>query len=257
MAAMTDEFTEKASETKPHVMICEGTRIEGEDQFRSNSEEQVFEASKAVISRTKGLGLTSFYGRDIDRIRTFHAVARETGRTFVVSAKVASILKALASDPKLNTASLLKDALVYLRRKATYYRYETEFEDASVDYEYVRKHQAELVLNLDWANLAELIDIKPRRGGCYIHSLSEPFNEEGEAELRVLRNWLQHFGLRLCQCHASGHAPLKDLEKIALRIRAETVIPVHTEKPRRFKAVLGESSKLRLPRYGRPFTLPD
>lgn len=256
MAAMTEEFTEKASQTRPDAMICEGTRIEGADLFRSNSEEAVFKASKAIVSRTRGLVLTSFYGRDIDRIRTFHDLARRTGRTFVVSAKVAYILKALTSDPKLGTARILKDALVYLRRKATYYRYETEFQEASVDYDYVRKHQPELVLNLDWANLTELIDIRPQPGGCYIHSMSEPFDEEGEAELRVLRNWTQHFGLRLHQCHASGHAPLKDLAHLTSKIRARTLIPIHTEKPEHFKTILSPGSRLELPRYAKTIKLP-
>ncbi|MEM2904448.1 MAG: MBL fold metallo-hydrolase [Candidatus Bathyarchaeia archaeon] len=255
LAAMTDEFLERASQAKPDLLICEGTRVEGADQFQSNSEGEVFNRSRGVVSRTKGLVLTSFYGRDIDRVRTLHNVANKTGRTFVVSAKVAFILKALASDPKLRTGDMLKDALVYLRRKATYYRYEKEFAGASVDYEHVQKRQSELMLNLDWANLTELIDIKPRPGGCYIHSMSEPFNEEGEAELRILRNWTRHFGLRLHQCHASGHASPQDLKKIATEIRAQTVFPIHTEKPHRFRDLLAGKSRLRLPQYGKPITI--
>ena len=51
-----------------------------------------------------------------------------------------------------------------------------------------------------------MIDIKPQSGGAYIHSSSEAFNEEGEEEEEVIKNWIQHFEFSYNQIHASGHA---------------------------------------------------
>jgi len=63
-------------------------------------------------------------------------------------------------------------------------------------YEFVRKNQSKLVMDLDFYQFAELIDIKPSPGSQFIHSMSEPFSEE-DIEDQVMHNWLDHFKMRL------------------------------------------------------------
>ncbi len=52
---------------------------------------------------------------------------------------------------------------------------------------YVRENQRKLIMDLDFYQFAELIDIKPERGSPFIHSMSEPFSEE-DIEDEVLHN---------------------------------------------------------------------
>lgn len=73
-----------------------------------------------------------------------------------------------------------------------------------VDCKYVRKNQRKLIMDLDFFQFAELIDIKPEEGSHFIHSMSEPFSEE-DIEDQVMHNWLNHFKMHFHQVHASGH----------------------------------------------------
>jgi mRNA degradation ribonuclease J1/J2 len=59
-----------------------------------------------------------------------------------------------------------------------------------------------------------LIDMKPEPGGRYIHSASEPCNEEQEISQERINAWMDHFGMYKFQCHCSGHARSRDLLQI-------------------------------------------
>ena len=102
----------------------------------------------------------------------------------------------------------------------------------------------------------ELIDIKPDRGGTYIHAATEAFNEEGEQEEEVIKNWLAHLGFSYHQLHASGHAPLSKVEGLVSRVRSKKVVPVHTENPGLFKRFKqAKSQRIEVPRKGRPISV--
>ena len=53
--------------------------------------------------------------------------------------------------------------------------------------------------------------MKPKSGGLYLHSASEPFNEEGQLDYKRVDLWLEHFGLNRVQSHCSGHSKGQDL----------------------------------------------
>ena len=76
-----------------------------------------------------------------------------------------------------------------------------------------------------------LIDMKPKPGAIYIHSASEPYNEEQELSQERINAWTEHFDMRKFQCHCSGHARGKDLLQIVEEINAKSVYPVHTVHP--------------------------
>jgi len=90
---------------------------------------------------------------------------------------------------------------------------------------------------LDFNHLAELIDIRPR-GGHFIHSTTEPFDEEGEMQMDVLQNWLRHFNLTLHHPHSSGHASSSALRSMVTGVKPKHLLPIHTEESTRFKDLL-------------------
>jgi ribonuclease J len=131
--------------------------------------------------------------------------------------------------------------LVYYKRKRSgnfddsdYYLWERKFLDKMVTYDYVRKHQRNLIMDLDFTQFAELIDIKPKRGSHFIHSMSEPFSEE-DIEDRVMDNWMEYFKLNFHQIHASGHINKKQLIDMLGTINAKQIFPVHTENQKLFQ----------------------
>ena len=87
-------------------------------------------------------------------------------------------------------------------------------------------------------SFTSLIDIKPRPGAIYIHSASEPYNEEQVMSQERADNWLEHFGMVKHQCHCSGHARGQDLLEAVSEINAKTLYPIHTEHPEAYRSVV-------------------
>ncbi|HMF33941.1 MAG TPA: MBL fold metallo-hydrolase RNA specificity domain-containing protein, partial [Candidatus Lokiarchaeia archaeon] len=191
----------------------------------------------------------TFYGRDIDRIKTYHDLAQQHNRQFVVSLKVAHMLQALqAEQGHITVPDPLNDPnmLIYGREMTRHFNWEKPFLDAVVDAQYVHDHQNELILHLDFTQFGELIDIQPDPGTLYVNSLSEPFQEE-DLEDKVKDNWMEFFHMDRHQAHASGHAPMQEIFDIVNEINPQVVIPVHTEHPEMFAD--GVSVRVNLPEY--------
>lgn len=76
-----------------------------------------------------------------------------------------------------------------------------------------------------------------KAGARYIHSASEPYNEEQELSQDRINAWINHFGMHKFQSHCSGHARGQDLINAVSEINAKTVFPVHTEHPDTYKKI--------------------
>ena len=194
-----------------------------------------------MVGETKSLVFSTFRGNDVDRVNTFFDACQATGRRLVVSMKVALLLEKLTADRRLRVPRVGRDVDVYLRRKkkgkfddSDYYAWERPFISKGLTAEDIRKKQKKVFLHLEAWNFPELIDIKPDRGGTYIHAATEAFNEEGEKEETLIRNWVEHVGFRYTQLHASGHAPGSEVGELVRDISAKKVVPIHTEHPELF-----------------------
>lgn len=97
-----------------------------------------------------------------------------------------------------------------------------------------------------------LIDMKPKSGARYIHSASEPYNEEQELSLDRIDAWIEHFGMNKFQSHCSGHARGSHLLEAVSEIGARTLYPVHTEHPELYRKV---SKNLVLVEEGKKYKL--
>ena len=239
--SMTRDFVDSARQEKPKLLLTEGTRVGPGGDAANMSETAVKKEALKMVGRTKSLVFSTFRGNDIDRVNTFFDACQATGRRLVVSMKVAVLLKKLTADKGLRVPRVGKDVDVYLRRKKTgkfddsdYYAWERPFVAKGLTAEDIRKRQGEVFLHLEAWNFPELIDIKPDRGGTYIHAATEAFNEEGEREETLIRNWVEHVGFRYTQLHASGHAPGSEVGELVRGISAKKVVPIHTEYPELF-----------------------
>ncbi len=255
---MTGDFLEAAVAARPAALITEGTRMAPKEVRKDLTEAQVRKKSTDVMANAgKHLVTATFYPRDIDRMRTMYLAATESGREFITSSRTAYLLRALERDTGLHFPQVFRDygAKAYFRNLKQSTRWETrlrdELGDRAVDAEYVRSHQNESVLQLDFPHMAELVDVDPASGGEFIHSKSEPF-EENDLEEKILHRWLERFGLRYQQLHASGHLSRPELETMVGDINANQVIPVHTEHPDLF---VGLAGTVTLPRAGEPIPI--
>jgi ribonuclease J len=237
---MTREFLERARDEKLEMLLCEGTKIK--EQEKGLSEEQVYRKVKEIINGTKNLVFVNFPLKDVDRLNSFFRACQDCGRELAIPTKLAYLLKELENDKNLQIPRL-KDLKIYLH-KANWGLYSPEdynsWEKQFFNYECVTgddvsKKQNKYVVFMDFYDLKELINIKPKDDSTYIFSTSEPHDEEQLIDFNRLNNWIKHFGLRFYTAHASGHASAEEIKEIVKEIDAKKVVPIHTEHPLMFK----------------------
>lgn len=268
---LTRRFVERATEARPMALICEGTRIEEKESL---TEQDVQQGAGKVVQDTRNLVIVNYPWKDIERMRSFYEVARSSGRRLAISLKQAYLLKKLegtnAQAPSLNDENIA----IYIDRKdwglitkphyprniveQDYESWEREFLDYPnrVTCEDIHRHQADFIIRIDFFDLADLIDIRPAQGSCYIRSVTEPLDEEAEIELWRVENWLKHFGLYpYHQIHASGHASGPEIKKLIEDINPKLVFPIHTEKPERFRDIVPKGTRVIVPERGREYKI--
>jgi ribonuclease J len=244
---LTKDFVAEASEEKkPDLMLCEGTRI---NEAAYHTEKDVYDSCKFFVAQARTPPVFADYSyKDIDRFTTFYKIARETDRSLLVGIRAARYLQALGmSDQRLEIPKIDDGNLgIYRPRELRCAPDDKEFYEkhsnvwTSTD---VKEKESQVILSMSSYTADELIDIKPA-GGLYIHSTSEPFNEEGEIDEERARRWLANYGLKSVHCHCSGHASGIELANIVNQIDPKTLIPIHTEEPGLYPILFGDKVKI-------------
>jgi ribonuclease J len=91
------------------------------------------------------------------------------------------------------------------------------------------------LFTMTYWNMTDLFDVFPDRStasGLYIHSQTQPFNDDLELVMFKLKRWIDAFHLSgPHHTHVSGHASPATLEEVLERLRPKTMVPVHSESP--------------------------
>jgi ribonuclease J len=257
---MTEEFIEKACESEPVAMICEGTRMAATERRKNHSEQQVKQGSNEIVSDTGKIVFVTRYSRDMDRFRSLYNVAKENNRNFIISTRDAYLLSKLVDDKRLDLPDPVKAETirVYYKRKKSgehnekdYYVWERPFLEKKVTWQDVHDNQSEFLMDLNFYQFGELIDIRPEAGSHFIHSMSEPFSEE-DIEDEVMHNWLSHFDMNFHQLHASGHMNREQIVERIGRVKPKRVFPIHTENPNLFAETCSNVQKIK---RGKSYTI--
>lgn len=257
-ADLTRDFIEQARVAKPDLMLCEGTRI---NESSVQKENDVFRTCLEFISQAKDSFVFADYSyKDIDRFMTFYNIAKSISRKVVINGRLARYLDALSKNSSLNIPKIDDETVVVYKpryRSGRYSESDYDKQDGEIfsrgvnvwTSEDIQKAQSKVIMTLGSNHIEELIDIRPSKG-VYLHSQSEPFNEEGEIDEERMNNWIDLFGLVRLHAHCSGHAPASDLNYIINEIGPKTLIPIHTEHPELFVAF--HSSRVRLAEPAKP-----
>jgi len=208
-ADMTDDFAAAAKQAKPIAMITEGTRI---DKKKTNeSEQKIYHDSKQKIRQCSTLSIVDFNFKDIDRFTTFYKMAKDLGKILVINFKHACFLEQYGHDKKLKVPSINDPNLALLKPKRltgtyidedytdTYIKKRLHYKNIVTAAD-ITKNPSKHMIILNFWYFSDLIDLKPKNG-LYIHSLSEPFNEEMEISYDRMKNWLRHFDIEFFQSH--------------------------------------------------------
>jgi hypothetical protein len=91
------------------------------------------------------------------------------------------------------------------------------------------------LFTLSYWNMTDLFDVFPDRStarGLYIHSQTQPFNDDLELVMFKLKRWIDAFHLTgPVHTHVSGHADEKTIQGILEQLKPKTLVPVHSEQP--------------------------
>lgn len=233
---MTDDLVEAAKIERPAAVVTEATNMTGASV---SSENEVESKLSNITTESQGILLAEFAYADVDRLNSFYRVAKKNGRCLIVSLKQAYLLNALRVDKGLSLPGLNDDnILVFRKSKKRYDKWESsilqQYSSKVVDVFEVSKRQCKAILALSFYDLEELVNIRPEPGSCYVLSSSEPFNEEMEIDSEKLLNWLTHYGLPQYHVHVSGHVMPLQLRSALKEMKAQRVIPIHTENAKLF-----------------------
>jgi ribonuclease J len=182
----------------------------------------------------------------------------------VISFKHACFLERYHKDKKIKSPdSKEKDILILKSKRLTGTYIDKDYTDSYIKKrlhypniitaEDITKDPSKYMIVLNFWYFNSLVDLKPN-GGKYIHSLSEPFNEEMEISFDRMKAWLDHFQLKFVQSHCSGHINGTDLRKMIKTIRPKTLFPIHTEHPNMFEK---SSMDVRIVQEGKKYSLAD
>lgn len=277
---LSEAFRDAITGLRPNALIIEGTRVE---ETTLDKESLVDENIRDTVSQCPALAMVGFAWKDTTRFLTLKNVAEETGRTLVISPKLAYTLNKLriCGMTEIPEVEATNNIQVYLKRKGSMLYSEGDYvltkydagysvtwdktDPSTIDLSHynhritalkIRENPEQYILHLSYYELNELVDLEPEVGSIYIRASSEPFDEEAMLDEKRMIQWFTHFGVnsandhRPIQIHASGHMSHSDISDLIERTDPRVVFPVHTEKPEDFLAI---SDRTRLPEIGRTF----
>ncbi|NHJ33183.1 MAG: hypothetical protein FK732_09990 [Asgard group archaeon] len=226
------------------------------------SEAKVYADSKKEILKNQGLSIVDFNFKDVDRFRTFYQIAKDTNKQLVISFKHACFLDRYCEDELLNVPNCCGEGLNLFKPKRITGTYDNgDYSDKYIKRrighpnvltaEEITKSPNDYMIVLNFWYFNTLVDLNPKNS-LYIHSLSEPFNEEMEISAERMRNWMNYFDMRIVQSHCSGHMNGNDLKKLIEKINPKLLFPIHTEKPGIFRSL---SAKTKMVKYGKSYSL--
>lgn len=283
-ADASERFVRRLEARAPDVLVMEGTRLqEGgettklapvtEAQVRSNCEARVREAEGRFV-------VADFGPRNVERLVSFREIAQATGRELVLTPKDAYLLHLLhCVDPRV-PVDLGPGGLRIFDEPTT--RGESPWQEtvsqaypsAVVTPAEISARPGRYILAFSLHDANDLIDLrKATPGGLWLYSSSEAHGEEQEFDFLRLQAWIDWAGMRAVGFrfvpgrrgrpevtfdhpddvghHASGHAPEAELLEMVRRANPRYLIPVHTQQPRRYDALLkGLRTEVLHPRPG-------
>jgi len=84
------------------------------------------------------------------------------------------------------------------------------------------------------------IDVDSARcldGTCLVYSMWDGYLTDKKT--KPFLEWFKGRGIRMYKCHTSGHASVRDLQRLRKAFAGAVVCPIHTREPMAFKQLFG------------------
>ena len=221
------------------VLLMEGSTIgrTGEDN-EYPTEAELEKRFEQLFAEANGLSLVWCSGQNIDRIVTIYRAARHVDKQLVVDMYTASVLRAIG-NPKLPQPGFAGFRVFLpwtqkqtIRRKKVF-DLAASFKTARIYPENLAGEAGESVMLFRPSMGKDLQEAECLAGARMIYSLWGGYLKEDRQQ--GFLTWLERHGIPMTHCHTSGHAPIKDLKRLAKAIAPRILVPIHSSEPGRFK----------------------
>jgi ribonuclease J len=190
-----------------------------------------------TFTTTPGIVLAMYSAQNIDRLVTLFRACRQSGRHLVLDLYTASIATATGNMniPQPGFDNLL----VYVPfRQRIQVKESREFDRVGgikavrIFPEELAARSQELVLTFRASMMSEIEKAHCLTGASVVWSMWPGYLEQ-PGQKRLLSFFERH-GIPLVIHHASGHAYLPDLQRLAKAIASARIVPIHSFAPDRF-----------------------
>jgi ribonuclease J len=221
------------------VLLCEGTHIRREQEMEEapRSEIDVEMSLAETMNETAGAVCVISSAQNIDRLVTVYRACKRAGRTLVTDLYTASLAHEIAR-PTIPQPGF-PDYKVYIpNRQRVLVKQSGEFDrlefvrPCRVFPEWLLTNRSKVTLLMPSSTVPELLRADALQDGAVVWSLWPGYlNEPSGARMR---RSLEAAEVPFVLDHASGHASVADLQRLATALRPGRVVPIHTEAGDRF-----------------------
>ena len=221
-------------------LLLEGTNVL---RAKNNPTEREVENRfvKAFGEAPDALHLVWCSAKNIDRICALFRACKRCGKTLVIDPYTANVLAAVAGlNPKIPTTTTAEQMKVYFPLRLTdrltesnqeRYIYSLNPKQNKVSYDDFSGSPEHYVMLVRPTALSYLQRIKAPRIRL-IKSIWNGYWDEPSTER--FRGWIEEHCEAVQDIHSSGHADTQSLQRIVEFVRPKTIVPIHTDAPKRF-----------------------
>lgn len=225
------------------VLLMEGTTIKRKDSDAGYPSERDLENDLVrIFKATPGMPLVWCSGQGIDRIVTVFRAAKRSNRRLIVDMYTAHILKATGRStiPQAHWP----EVRVFLPKfQKNRIKRGKQFELAN-QYRPYRIFPAQLaaaaknsVMLFRPSMQIDVEDAGCFDGACLVYSMWDGYLND--PEMKPFLAWLKDRRIPMHKCHTSGHASVKDLQRLRAAFKDTQVAPIHTEQPGLYESLFG------------------
>lgn len=228
------------------VLLCEGTHIRADDGGEGESGVEEPARSEAAVELsltqrmldTEGVVTVISSAQNIDRLVTVYRACLRAGRTLVTDLYTASILAAIGREtiPQPGFPSYKVYVPNWQRvqvKTAGEFDRMRLLQGCRVFPEWLAGHAGEITLLQPSSAVTELLRAGVLANGTVVWSMWPGYLKDLNG--RRLVGSLELAGLPFVLDHSSGHASVKDLQRLVAGLSPRKVVPVHTEGADRYR----------------------
>ncbi len=221
------------------VLLMEGTHI-GHNDYRGSNEYDLEDEIVGHIQSASGLVLASFSPQHVDRLVGFFRATKKTNRIFIADAYTAFVMHLIASETSIPRPESTEQVKVFFPKffeetyeKKRLERFFTLMSPARIEMEEIRSNPSRFVMLFRPSMLQSDFGGSLPAGSRCLYSRWSGYLDCPDWQ-RVKAALAKAEG-DLIEAHTSGHIFYDDIIELVGQIKAETVIPIHTFEPEKFK----------------------